>query len=131
MKKKIILMGIIIILIIGIGGIIYVNQKNENEASKDREVEAAIAEEFSSRYLAPDGAEVSEVTFYKGPVDQSDFSGNRNYFFYFNQNENWTVGASIKKNTNEVWAFGSNEIELNHKENEETVEGLTIHYWGE
>lgn len=35
-----------------------------------------------------------------------------------------------KKNTNEVWAFGSNEIELNHKENEETVEGLTIHYLG-
>ncbi|MFB1052280.1 hypothetical protein [Paraliobacillus sp. JSM ZJ581] len=92
-------------------------------------VEKKIAEEFSAKYIAPNNKEVSEVVFYKEPVDQKDFSGNRNYFFYINENKQWTVGVSVKKETGEIWAFGSDDIQLTHKKKPKKVKNLTIKHW--
>jgi hypothetical protein len=124
MKKKYIVILIAVVFIIGgIGGGIYMDNKNIN-----RKIEINISKEFTKNYLDPEKKEIEEITFYKKPVTQNDATGNRNYYFYINNNPKWKVGASVKVNQEEIWAFGSDDIELIFKEKPTRVKNLEINY---
>ncbi|TXL57867.1 hypothetical protein FHP05_14770 [Cerasibacillus terrae] len=132
MRKKrlyVIIGFLLVVTIIGVGGKMYMDKQNRNDINIDKKVEQKIAKEFATNYIAPNDKEISEIAFYKEPVDQKDFSGNRNYFFYFNGNKQWTVGVSVEKETGEIWAFGSDVIQLSHKEKPKEVKNLTIKHW--
>src|SRR5699024_10948903 len=112
-----------------VGGKMYMDKQNRSDINIDKKVEQIIAKKFAAKYIAPNDKEISEVVFYKEPVDQKDFSGNRNYFFYFNGNKQWKVGVSFEKETGEIWEFGSDFIQLSHKEKPKEVKNLTIKHW--
>lgn len=103
--------------------------KTGESLAEDKKVENKIAKEFASTFLTPDKKDVSEITFYKAPANQNDATGNRNYFFYMNGNKDWKVGASVKSKAKEVWAFGSNDIELIEKQDTKDVIRLKINHW--
>lgn len=127
MKKKwmIVIISILLLtVVIGVGGKVFTTSQKEGKVEK--KIEKQIAEEFSTKYLAPDSKDVNEVVFYKEPVDQADFTGNRTYFFYFNGNKQWKVGVSVTKEAGEISAFGSDNIELMHKKVPKKVDNLTI-----
>lgn len=130
MKKKrvlVIISFLLIVAVIGVGGKVFISSQKESKIGSEK-VKKQIAEEFATKYLAPDNKDVNEVVFYKEPVDQADFTGNRTYFFYFNGNKQWKVGVSVTKETGEISAFGSDNIELMHKKVPKKVDNLTIKY---
>ncbi|MBC6167469.1 hypothetical protein HCA15_12510 [Listeria booriae] len=128
-KKYIWLISIAaVIVIILIGDKIYMNSLDKS-TTEDKKIENKIAKEFARTYLTPEKQEVEEITFYKAPVEQSDATGNQNYFFYVNGKEEWKVGASVNSQNNEVWAFGSDDIELIEKSDAKNIKNLKINYW--
>ncbi|MBC2259018.1 hypothetical protein HCB51_12215 [Listeria booriae] len=128
-KKYIWLISIAaVIVIILIGGKIYMNSLDKS-TTEDKKIENKIAKEFARTYLTPEKQEVEEITFYKAPVEQSDATGNQNYFFYVNGKEEWKAGASVNSQNNEVWAFGSDDIELIEKTDAKNIKNLKINYW--
>ncbi|MBC2177772.1 hypothetical protein HCB27_14340 [Listeria booriae] len=130
MRKKYIwlILMVAVIAVILIGGKMYMD-KVDKSLMEDKKVENRIAKEFASTFLTPEKKDVSEVTFYKAPANQNDATGNRNYFFYVNGNKAWKVGASVKSKTDEVWAFGSNDIDLVEKKDAKDVTHLKINHW--
>ncbi|WP_086312009.1 hypothetical protein A5821_003256 [Enterococcus sp. 7F3_DIV0205] len=123
-KKAVLVLGGIIILCLVIGGEGYMDKKE-----LDQKIEENISKAFSERYLDPEDKEIEEITFYRAPTNQSDATENRNYFFYINNNSKWKVGASVKIKQKEIWAFGSDNIELNLKEEAKKVEKLKVNYY--
>lgn len=78
---------ILIVAVIGVGGKVFISSQKESKMGSEK-VKRQIAEEFATKYLAPDNKDVNEVVFYKEPVDQADFTGNRTYFFILMERNN-------------------------------------------
>ncbi|MGT2907865.1 hypothetical protein [Streptococcus dentiloxodontae] len=51
----------------------------KTKAKQDRLIEKEIAEEFSSKYITPNGNEIFEIAFYASPSTPKDFTGSRYY----------------------------------------------------
>ncbi|MFI3124559.1 hypothetical protein ODU07_03490 [Streptococcus suis] len=115
------------IAILILGGCGMTSQKET--LKEERQIAKKIAKDFSSKYLAPDKNEITTITFYQEPVVSNDATGNVTYKFYINDNSEWKVGASVKEQTGEIWAYGSDYIDLVHSEQILQNDDLTIKLW--
>ncbi|MBF0819862.1 hypothetical protein [Streptococcus acidominimus] len=103
----------------------------ETKRNKDNEQKVAqrIAEEFSKTYVDPDGNKIESITFYQKPKYSNDFTDNITYMFYINNNKEWIVGASVKESSEEIWAYGSDYIELIESQDRIVSKTLKVNYW--
>ena len=102
------------------------NLRNEN---RELEIAQNIADDFSTNYVDPLGNEIHSIIFFEKPSYSKDFTGNVTFKFYINDNTEWKVGAVVKENSKEAWAYGSDFIELERSDEKLTKKEVTVLFW--